>query len=287
MKVLTYNLSAFPILEVGKRVDAHGLPHQEDCLYPQDTTLSSHSRVFILCDGMGGHDAGEVASSVVCDSLGKSLDLKIKDNQPVNKSVFQESLNVAYSELDSYDTQQSVKKMGTTLAAVIFHSAGVLVAHIGDSRVYHIRPGDTEVDTQILFQTEDHSLINSLVKAGELTLEEAKKTVKKNVITRAMQPNSERCQADIKEMTDIQAGDYFYVCSDGMLEQEEMENGTALRRIFSHEVGTTEEKVAILLGATAENRDNHSAWVIKIGDIKTQYEDTPPNSFWHKIKSMI
>lgn len=286
MKVLTYNLSAFPILEVGKRVDAHGLPHQEDCLYPQDTTLSSHSRVFILCDGMGGHDAGEVASSVICDSLGNSLDLKIKNNQSVNKSVFQESLNVAYSELDSHDTQ-SAKKMGTTLAAIIFHSVGVLVAHIGDSRVYHIRPGVSEDDTQILFQTEDHSLINSLVKAGELTLEEAKKTVKKNVITRAIQPNSERCQADIKEISDIKAGDYFYVCSDGMLEQEEMEDGSALRRIFSNEVGTIEEKVAILLGATAENRDNHSAWIIKIEEVKTQSGDASSNNFWHKIKSMI
>lgn len=286
MKDLIYNLSAFSVLEVGKRVDAEGLPHQEDSLYPQGTTLPSHSRVFVLCDGMGGHDAGEVASSVVCDSLGKTLDLKIKDNQPVNKSVFQESLNVAYSELDSHDTQ-SAKKMGTTLAAIVFHSVGVLVAHIGDSRVYHIRPGVSEADTQILFQTEDHSLINSLVKAGELTLEEAKKTVKKNVITRAMQPNSERCQADINEISDIKAGDYFYVCSDGMLEQEEMENGTALRRIFSNEVGTTEEKVAILLGATAENRDNHSAWVIKIEDVKTQTEDATPNSFWYKIKSIL
>ena len=144
------------------------------------------------------------------------------------------------------------------------HSKGATVAHIGDSRVYHIRPGDSDIETIILSKTEDHSLINDLIKIGELTKEEARHSSKRNVITRAMQPNIDRCKADIQHISDIKEGDYFYICSDGMLEQDEMENGAALKRIFSNEVPNIKEKVSILKGATAENSDNHTAFIIEV-----------------------
>lgn len=70
------------------------------------------------------------------------------------------------------------------------HNDGATVAHMGDSRVYHIRPGKEGANTQILFVTEDHSLINDLIKTGELTKEEARHSKQRNVITRAMQPNN-------------------------------------------------------------------------------------------------
>ena len=81
------------------------------------------------------------------------------------------------------------------------------MAHIGDSRVYHLRPGQG-----ILFETRDHSLVNDLIKVGELTPEAAKDFPQKNVITRVMQPNQERrARADIKEITDVRPGDYFFM----------------------------------------------------------------------------
>ena len=96
-----------------------------------------------------------------------------------------------------------------------FHSGGCLLAHIGDSRIYHIRPSE-----RYIFHTRDHSLINDLYDIGEITLEEMKTSKQKNVITRAMQPNLERRpKADIKHITDIRPGDYFFMCSDGMLEE--------------------------------------------------------------------
>ena len=287
---MEYNLTEYSILEVGKRTDAYGNPHQEDCIFPLPSEISSNSRVFILCDGMGGHDAGEIASSVVCVTLGKTILLMLDANPLFTKSKLKKALDVAYETLDANDTGCE-KKMGTTLAMVVFHDQGVMVAHIGDSRVYHIRSGNSENETSILFQTEDHSLLNSLVKAGEISLAEAKQSVKKNIITRAMQPNTDRPNADIAEITDIQPGDWFYICSDGMLEQEEMEDGSAIKRIFSNQVEDN-EKVQILRGATSENQDNHSAIVIKVNSVKdwvdTKSHETEQNPrVWDKIKAFF
>lgn len=287
---MEYKLTAYSIYEIGKRTDASGNPHQEDCIFPLCSEISGNSRIFILCDGMGGHDAGEIASSVVCESLGKSISSMLNANPDFSIADLKQALSIAYDALDDNDTGSS-KKMGTTLAMVVFHRHGVMVAHIGDSRVYHIRAGKSENETTILFQTEDHSLLNSLVKAGEISLEEAKQSVKKNIITRAMQPNADRPEADITEISDIQAGDWFYICSDGMLEQEEMEDGSAIKRIFSNQV-EDDEKVRILKGATSENQDNHSAIVIKVNSVSNEnlieQDENPQNmDVWGRIKSFF
>lgn len=270
---MKYKIRALPILEFGKRKDADGNPHQEDSIFPPLETDASRSSLFIVCDGMGGHDAGEVASQTVCDSLSKSI---IKDGDDSEDTFTNmdllEALDNAYLALDEKDSGAE-KKMGTTLAMLKLHKEGATIAHIGDSRVYQIRPGETEKETEILFMTEDHSLVNSLVKAGEITKEEARHSKQKNIITRAMQPGVDRCEADIAMITDIQPGDYFFLCSDGMLEQYEMEDGSALKRIFSNEVRTPEEKVKILIGATNNNSDNHSAYIIKILEVDGKKED--------------
>lgn len=287
---MKYQLSIEEIWEVGKRKNEFGQPQQEDCLFPLPENLNEMSRVFIVCDGMGGHDAGEIASNVVCKTLGTLCSQYLIQHQELPDSVLLEFLDSVYSELDKYDTGSS-KKMGTTLALLAFHSEGATIAHIGDSRVYHIRPGYSDIETSILFQTEDHSLINDLIKIGELTKEEARHSSKRNVITRAMQPNIDRCKADIIQITDINEGDYFYMCSDGMLEQDEMENGAALKRIFSNEVPNIKEKADILKGATAENSDNHTAFIIEVSSVSGSTELNnvlvEDKGIWSRIKSIF
>lgn len=81
--------------------------------------------------------------------------------------------------------------MGTTLTFLCLHTNGATVAHIGDSRVYQLRPASKKSPARIVFRTQDHSLVNDLVKIGEITEEEAKHHPQKNVITRAMQPCQE------------------------------------------------------------------------------------------------
>ena len=265
---MKYRLKAYSILEYGRRKDSSGQPHQEDCIYPGIGKLSDSDRTFILCDGMGGHDAGEVASATVCEAISRSLLDGGHDKDGVfSEEDFSAALEAAFDALDVKDTH-AAKKMGTTLAFLRLHDEGAFIAHIGDSRVYHIRPGKTGKDTVILHETSDHSLVNELVKAGELTQEEARSSGQKNVLTRAMQPNTaNRPNADVYTTSDICAGDYFYMCSDGMLEQADMDCGASLRNIFSEEGGKASDKVKILRRVSERNKDNHSAFVIYIEEV--------------------
>jgi protein phosphatase len=264
---MEFKLKVYSIWEFGQRKDAEGNPHQEDSLCPAYGAETANDRTFILCDGMGGHDAGEVASATVCDAMNQSILNDGHDAEGVfTDDDFRQALTAAYDALDKKDSG-AVKKMGTTMTFLKLHKEGATIAHIGDSRVYHIRPGKTEHDTVILHRTEDHSLVNDLIKIGELTREEARHSKQKNVITRAMQPNSGRPKADIYHTSDIKPGDYFYLCSDGMLEQDEMEDGTVLKRIFSGQVDSDEKRISILRGATDNNRDNHTAFVVHILDV--------------------
>ena len=265
---MKYKLKVYSIMEYGQRKDSSGKPHQEDAMFPEYGMQSDEDRLFILCDGMGGHDAGEVASSAVCEAMSQTI---LNDRDDIEGKFtsedFMNALDAAFRALDNKDTHAE-KKMGTTLTFLKLHRDGAFIAHIGDSRVYHIRPGKSGSETIILHETSDHSLVNDLIKVGELTREEARANGQKNVITRAMQPHLDNPpKAEIYETADIIAGDYFYLCSDGMLEQLEMDNGTSLKNIFSFEGGSTENKVEILKTVTEQNKDNHSAFIINIEEV--------------------
>ena len=271
---MKYKLKVYTIWEFGQRVDAEGNPHQEDCTFPQPEDIKDTDRLFILCDGMGGHDAGEIASTTVCEAMADSV-LKAQPDAEgdFTDSMFQQALLDAFEALDSKDTG-AAKKMGTTMTFLKLHSRGCTIAHMGDSRVYHIRPGKNASDTRILFQTKDHSLVNDLIAIGELTEEEAKNSRQKNVITRAMQPHMEhRPKADVYHSADIRPDDYFYLCSDGMLEN--MENPQICYN-FSEAAGTDEEKVHRLTQATSENRDNHTAIIVHIMEVMDPIEEKKP-----------
>lgn len=265
---MKYIIKAYSIWEPGQRLDSEGNPHQEDNMFPAHEQLKDTDRLFILCDGMGGHEAGEVASATVCDAMSKS----VFESSPDAEGDFCDD-NLSKAIADAFDALDALplgnvsteKKMGTTMTFLKLHSKGCTIAHMGDSRVYHIRSGKEREDTRILFKTNDHSLVNDLIKVGELTPEEAKHSKQKNIITRAMQPNMERHpKADVYHTTDIKPGDYFYLCSDGMLEQMEDEN---LLFNFSEATGDDENKVKILTQATSQNQDNHSAIIVHVLDV--------------------
>ena len=238
---------------------------QEDSIFPEYGNAKESDRLFILCDGMGGHSAGEIASKTVCTAISESVLKNCMDSEGVfTDEILKTALNNAFDLLDKKDNGAE-KKMGTTLAFLKLHTDGCTIAHIGDSRVYHIRPGKGVDDTKILFQTIDHSLVNDLIRIGELTPEEARHSKQKNVITRAMQPCMERRpKADIYHTHDIISGDYFMLCSDGILEQMEDDN---IKYIFSDKGGDIDSKVDMLIKVTEHNHDNHSAILILITDV--------------------
>lgn len=271
--MMKFKLKAYSIQEFGQRKDAQGNPHQEDSIYPLYGKQTDADRLFILCDGMGGHDAGEVASATVCEAMSQSVNASAPNSEALfTDDMLLKAVADAFHALDQKDSG-ATKKMGTTMTFLKLHAGGATIAHMGDSRVYHIRPGKDADSTQILFMTEDHSLVNDLVKIGELTPEEARVSPQKNIITRAMQPHMERQpKADIHHVTDIKPGDYFYLCSDGMLEEMEDAN---IRFNFSDMNGDDANKVQVLTNATIDNRDNHTALIIHILDVEGEAEGVP------------
>lgn len=256
---MKFILNAYNIYELGAR------SNQEDALYPEYGKIKDTDRLFIVCDGMGGHSAGEIASNTVCSAMSESVLSYSSDPEGVfSDDIFMKALDDAYNALDAKD-DGAEKKMGTTMTFLKLHEQGATIAHIGDSRVYHIRPGKAIDDTEILFQTSDHSLVNELVKLGEMTPEEAKTSRQKNIITRAMQPGTEnRHRADLYHTNDIKAGDYFLLCSDGVLEQMEDDN---IKFIFSEKGGDDNNKVDMMVKVTEHNKDNHSAIIVHITDV--------------------
>ena len=256
---MKFEIKAYNLQELGQR------QNQEDSLYPALGQSTNDDRLFILCDGMGGHEKGEVASATVCETMSKTLFSMWKPTQPLTDDMFQKALDAAYDALDAKDHGEE-RKMGTTMTFVCLHADGVTVAHIGDSRIYQVRPASGNNPAKIVFRTQDHSLVNDLVRVGEITEEEAKHHPQKNVITRAMQPCQEyRAKADIEHLVDVQAGDYFYMCSDGMLEETSDEN---ILNILTVSDRTDEQKIETLRGITEENKDNHTAHLIHILEVE-------------------
>lgn len=251
--------------------------NQEDCTYPLVGNMSESDRLFVLCDGMGGHENGEVASRAVCDAIGCYFEDHMEQQEEMSvKDFFLSALNYAYDRLDEKDAGGEMK-MGTTMTCVYLHSSGVLVAHIGDSRIYQLRPSLYDRKTGrlgIVYQSEDHSLVNDLLKIGEITPEEAENFPRKNVITRAMQPNQERrIKADVFSFDDVKPGDCFFMCSDGILEQ--MTNTRLVEILSDSDITDSEKMSRIKAVCDGRTKDNYTCILIPIKDV--QFEDRQEN----------
>ena len=249
-------ISLYPPLyihEIGKR------DNQEDALSQWE------NRLFVLCDGMGGHEKGEVASQTVCQSIVKWFEENIKDSS-FSDDQLREAIEYAYQQLDQY-ADGNIKQMGTTLTLIYIGNNGITAAHMGDSRIYHFR---FDMEHTVLFISRDHSLVFDLYQTGEITYEEMATFPQKNIVTRAMTPGIvNRMQPDIIHITDIKSGDWFYLCSDGMLEQ--MTDDELLTLLSSE--ATDEEKRRQLIEATLNNYDNHSAWLIHVESVVMEEGD--------------
>ena len=237
---------------------------QEDSLYPRLGDADAENQYFLVCDGVGGSEHGEVASATVSQTIGEYLSQVDLPDGVLTEEIFAAALEQAYNALDYAESQQapSFKKMATTLTFLGIHRRGCLIAHIGDSRVYHVRPG-----VGILSRTNDHSLVNDLIKAGELTPEQAKTFKQKNIITRAMQPLMEvRDKAEITPVLQVEAGDYFFLCCDGVLEHLQDED---LVNILSNSVWTDDEKLAAIKRICDEGntRDNYTSYLVPIDNV--------------------
>ena len=234
--------------------------NQEDALFPSLDEATSARRVFMVCDGMGGHEHGEVASRCVAETIGTLASAVGECTVEVMRQTFEDALDEAYRRLDALDADGGGRgrTMGTTLTFLAFCTDGVLVAHIGDSRVYQFRRGQG-----VVFRTRDHSLVEDLIAAGELTPDEARSHPRRNIITRAVQPHQESpARVTFRVLTDVRRGDLFLLCSDGVTEQLE---DAALAEILLDEA-SLEQRMQTLVEECQrrETRDNHTGYLLEM-----------------------
>lgn len=239
--------------EIGQKAN------QEDTPFPVIGTATDNQRIFLVCDGMGGHEHGEVASANVAKTVGEIAQAQPPCDTATMRATFERALATAYDRLDEIDTPPSPgRTMGTTLTFLALCTDGILTAHIGDSRIYQLRPG-----CGVVFHTRDHSLVNELISAGELTEEEARTFPQRNVITRAIQPHQEhRDRASYNVISDIRPGDVFLLCSDGVIEQ--LDDHDLAQCLLAD--GTLSDRLQSVaeLCRLRRTRDNNTAYAIEI-----------------------
>lgn len=218
----------------------------------EDALLAGPS-IFAVADGMGGHAAGEVASAIAVAELANLADL---ERVPDPETHLRDALAGINAEIRRRSVlEPSAAGMGTTLAGVARAQAGdVIVFNVGDSRVYRLRKGAL---TQL---TEDHSLVADLLRAGEISTEEAKTHPHRNVITRALGLEPD-VHVDLRTER-LAIGDCYLVASDGLF--NELADGQILALLGG--IGSVEARARALLDAALSSggRDNISVVVVQV-----------------------
>lgn len=188
--------------------------HNEDCFH-----VVPESGIAILADGMGGHLAGEVASAMAIDRVTHYLMNAFASSHTVSSATENDmsfesaTLVEAIEDANAAIYAASVSRpeqsgMGTTIVAVVFHDNALTVAHVGDSRLYRYRHG------QLSTATEDHSMVQELLRRGLMTQEEARTSLNRNLVTRALGIDP-LVQVEVHEQQ-VEDGDIYLLCSDGL-----------------------------------------------------------------------
>lgn len=190
-------------------------PQNEDTIH-----LDMASQVFAVCDGMGGHQSGEIASATAAEVLAVSFEkfsqpilddpeLKLPVTLPLKTELLLKAIRIANRAILYRASREAGQSgMGTTIVAASFEGSLMTIAHVGDSRAYKLHPERIEP------LTSDHSWVAELQQAQQLSFEEASSLVGKNVITRALGVHQAvRIDYAVRQ---VQAGDLFLLCSDGL-----------------------------------------------------------------------
>jgi serine/threonine protein phosphatase PrpC len=169
-----------------------------------EDSLLARSPLFVVADGMGGAQAGEVASRIAVESFHGGLgDSSIPEERLAANAL---AANARIHELSQRNAEHA--GMGTTLTAIYVGEEEVAIAHVGDSRAYCLRDGE------LLRLTDDHSLVDELIREGRLTPEEAEEHPQRSIITRALGPE-ETVEVDTRSFR-ARSEDVYLLCSDGL-----------------------------------------------------------------------
>lgn len=212
-----------------------------------DATFENGTLLAVVADGLGGHENGSLASRMAVESIANAL----KDAEPDEDTL-------AYAIIHANQTICDAKIDGmTTVAALWMHDGNAVTAHVGDSRIYQIRDGE------IIFQSQDHSMVQLAVLVGEITPEEARHHKDRNKVFRVLGEKSEDPKVDSSELT-AEPGDRFLLCTDGFWEPvtEEMMILTSMTcNSASDWLNTMQQQV---FAANHPRQDNHTAITVII-----------------------
>jgi len=243
----------FSVSEVGKRFN------NEDSIYPNEGFVGINNRLFLVCDGVGGSNKGEVASSIACDSIQTYFRSFLDTEQVFDSRFIEKSVRYAEIRFDEYvKNNPSARGMATTLCLLYFAPEGVYLTHAGDSRIYQFRAGE------MIFKTEDHSLVNSMIKSGKIKPNEAGNHPQRNIIYRAIQGSNSPVEVDIIKITDVLPDDEFLMCTDGVTE---VWSDDDLCNVFSAGISSEEKINRIKERCRDMARDNYSAYLIPILEV--------------------
>ncbi len=239
--------------------------HNEDCISGDDKL-----GLAVLADGMGGYQAGEVASEMAVSTIMDFMKSPAKYNverQTNNHRYHSATVQLEQAVLkanqiiyDAAERNSEYQGMGTTVVATLFHNNCVSIAHVGDSRLYRIRENKLQ---QI---TKDHSVLQELIDCGFYTSEQARHSPNRNLVTRALGV-SEEVNVEIQEQS-VLSQDLYLLCSDGL--NDMLEDGQ-IHKIIND--STTLEQAAQLLVSAANSKggnDNISLILIRPLEIATK-----------------
>ena len=212
--------------------------------------------MIFLADGMGGHRAGNIASEMAVTDLGAAwVATEISTINEV-REWFAENLEKENQQIHRIGQDEEHKGMGTTLEAVAVIDDQVLFAHVGDSRIGLVRNGEYHQ------MTSDHSLVNALLKAGQITEEEAAHHPQRNIITQSIGQKDE-LQPDFGMVT-VEAGDFIVINSDGLTN---MISGDEIRDIVVSDLSIEEKaKTLIRFANNAGGLDNITVVLIRFAE---------------------
>lgn len=241
-----------------------GRGHQEDSYSPDQTHLSPDSRAFCVCDGMGGHSNGEIASRIISETMVADYPL-FMEPEPSESNLLALFRNARYLLEQDEHAHEGKRVMGTTLTFVGFTKKGLYVAHLGDSVIYVLRPGRV---TRLLYRSEDHSQTYRMIKNGQITPIQGLFNTQRNIMDKAVMPFTLH-DPDIRLLTDLQAGDYIMLCTDGITENltDEM-----VRFIFAP-YRTTDEIEQLLRAHCQLSTDNYTALIIPVVAVEHEESD--------------
>ncbi len=237
-------------------------PHNEDTVF-----VDGAAGLAVLADGMGGYSAGEVASGIAVNVICDGLLPELRSGRELHKVDVASGLThaaqllqqqIAAANKGIYEAAQlrpECAGMGTTLVAAVFCGNRVSVAHVGDSRCYRMRGDRFE---QL---THDHSLLQEQIDSGVLTPEQAKYSLNKNLVTRALGIEA-IVPADIVEYR-VEANDIYLLCSDGLTDMVEPE---AIQGIVDEKRLDLPLAAADLIEMANQNggRDNISVVLVRV-----------------------